>query len=154
MHKKHFKMKDKLEIKVHFDGACEPFNPGGRMGFGVHISTGDKVLHTHSEQTDFDPKNTNNVAEYRALNIALQWLLENDYSGEEISVFGDSALVINQMNGTWRARGGRYFSEYLQAQKIRELFSDITFTWVRREYNDVADRLSKKDILTGRQTAN
>lgn len=134
-------------IKVHFDGACEPFNPGGRMGFGVHISGHTVgVIHTHGEQTDFDSQNSNNVAEYRALNIALDWLIENGYSRNPIQVFGDSMLVIKQMNGDWRAKGGRYYSEYLRAQELRDQFQVITFTWVPREKNQIADDLSKGDL--------
>lgn len=131
-------------INLHFDGSCEPFNPGGRMGFGVHISTDTgEVIHTFGAQTDFDPTNSNNVAEYRSLTIGLKWLIENGYQDKPIRVFGDSALVINQMNGTWRARGGRYYSDYLEATELQGRFTNITFNWVRREFNQVADNLSR-----------
>lgn len=114
------------------------------MGFGVHIS-GHTVgeIHTISEQTDFDKSNTNNVAEYRALCLGLEWLIENGYHENPVQVFGDSMLVINQMNGTWRARGGRYFSEYLRACELRDQFKQISFQWVERARNQIADDLSK-----------
>jgi len=115
------------------------------MGFGVHISGHTAgVIHTISETTDFDNGNSNNVAEYRALCLGLEWLIENGYQGNPVQVFGDSMLVINQMNGTWKARGGRYYSDYLRAVELREQFDQVTFTWVRREQNQIADDLSKK----------
>ena len=131
---------------MHFDGSCEPFNPGGRMGFGVHISDENgTVLFAHSSGEDFAPTNTNNVAEYRALNIGLEWLIEQGYhTSAHVLIYGDSALVINQMNGAWKVRGGRYYTEYQRAAEHKPKFKSVTFNWVRRELNEVADVLSKQ----------
>jgi ribonuclease HI len=134
-------------INLHFDGSCEPINPGGRMGFGVHVSQNGEVLFTNSTGEEASPRNSNNVAEYRALTIGLEWLIGNGYQNRRVVVKGDSALVINQLNGAWRARGGLYYAEYLKAVELRDQFADITFEWVRREFNQVADDLSRTETF-------
>lgn len=135
------------KLKLNFDGSCEPFNPGGNMGFGYLVTTEkDEVIFRGSDSEPMNPKNTNNVAEYRALCLGLAWLLDNDFEHEEIEVVGDSALVINQMNGTWKARGGLYYNDYREALKLKEQFTNISFTWVRREFNTEADNLSKSAV--------
>ena len=133
----------KNEITLNFDGACFPFNPGGNMGFGVLIKDQNGFeIFANSSKVDPAPGNSNNVAEYRALIIGLTWLVENDYTDNHIKVLGDSALVINQLKGTWKARGGMYYSQYLKAKALVEVFTDINFTWVNRLQNKEADALS------------
>lgn len=132
------------KVKLHFDGSCEPFNPGGNMGFGYLIKDeAGTVLFSGSDSEPMHPQNTNNVAEYRALCLGLVWLIENGYEDAQVEVFGDSTLVINQMNGEWRARGGLYFTDYRRAIELKSLFKTISFNWVRREFNTEADNLSK-----------
>ena len=132
-------------IKFNFDGACEPKNPGGNMGFGVLIrdeSTGDTIY----QETGFEPAapgNTNNIAEYKALLNGLNWLLENGYQNDRVNVFGDSMLVIQQMLGNWAAKKGAYIPFFQQAIQLSLNFSNITFTWIPREQNQEADSLSK-----------
>jgi ribonuclease HI len=54
-------------IKASFDGACQPFNPGGHIGPGWVI--GKKDYH---EFVAARADNSNNVAEYMALNHLLE----------------------------------------------------------------------------------
>ena len=61
-------------IHVHFDGACEPRNPGGTMGCGIIIYDGNKELWRGSAAIppqDWPGTTTSNVAEYIALLTAL-----------------------------------------------------------------------------------
>jgi len=50
------------KVTASFDGACEPFNPGGHMGLGWVIGG-----EPQSKYVSSSGGNSNNVAEYLAL---------------------------------------------------------------------------------------
>jgi ribonuclease HI len=128
--------------KVYFDGACRS-NPGGAIGYGaiIILSTGETILLHHGE----GPKagNTNNVAEYKGLILALEKAKELGMEREEITVYGDSNLVCFQMQNIWKIDKGYYKEEALKAKRLSKRFSQIKFVWVPREENFEADMLSK-----------
>jgi ribonuclease HI len=132
-------------ITLHFDGACGPYNPGGHMGCGVVFRNGyDEIIHTISQQytpKDFNNNTSNNLAEYIALILGLQWCIDNNHT--EVNVFGDSQLVINQMIGKFRIKNGIYVDKAHEAKELISKFNIITFTHIKRELNDEADELSK-----------
>jgi ribonuclease HI len=132
-------------ITLHFDGACGPYNPGGHMGCGVIIKNENKeVLHTIQKQftpEEFNNNTSNNVAEYMALILGLQWCIDNNHT--EVNVFGDSQLAINQMTGKFRIKKGAYVEKAYEAKELISKFKTITFTHVKREFNTEADELSK-----------
>lgn len=139
-------------IQVYFDGACEPVNPGGFAAFGLVIrSSVDGELYRASKI--FRPvkgkerETSNNVAEYSAFLHALEWLAEHNLQDEEISFFGDSKLVIEQMFGWWRMRGGFYIPIALKAKKLLKKFTHARGQWIPREQNDIADELSKASLI-------
>lgn len=131
------------KIELYFDGSCEPVNPGGTMGFGTLIKRDGVRIFENSEAVAAAPGNTNNIAEYRAMIIGLQWLIDNELNDAPVAVFGDSNLVIQQMAGNWRAKGGKYYPFYVKAKALREHFSDISFTWIPRAENVECDELSR-----------
>jgi len=129
---------------LYFDGACGPTNPGGHIGCGVAIKDKDnKTIYTISKQ--FPPKRfsgetSNNLAEYTALFLGLQWCLERKIT--ELHVIGDSKLVIMQMKGHFKIKKGSYVKAALETIKLRDKFEKITFEHVKREFNTEADELS------------
>lgn len=138
-------------IRIYFDGACEPVNPGGNIGYGYIAKLFNKgkikVISKGSFFKPADPDNTNNMAEYAALFKALHYLLLTGQNYCKIEVYGDSKLVINQMRGAWRAYAGkRYFMAYLHTKRLSENFTDISYHWIPREENKEADALSKLKI--------
>lgn len=132
-----------MMIKLYFDGSCEPVNPGGKMGLGTLIKSGNVRIFQGSEAISPSPNNTNNIAEYRALIAGLKWLIDNDMTDKQIEVLGDSNLVVQQMAGNWKAKGGKYYPFYIEARYLRDQFTNITFTWIPREKNVEADALSR-----------
>ena len=66
-------------IKINFDGACGPVNPGGKCGGGaVIIKDGQLVAELSARYEPKEHGNTsNNVGEYFALNIAYCFRLKN-----------------------------------------------------------------------------
>lgn len=138
-----------MKIICHFDGSCEPFNPGGRMGIGVSINI-DGNKHDYSESFPEADDNSNNVAEYSALSYILYYLEKENITEADVTIIGDSMLVIQQMSGRWKIKNGMYAQSARQCRdKLVELADNypelkISFKWVRREENEYADTLSKK----------
>lgn len=149
---------------VFFDGCCEPHNPGGAMGWGVaifHTALPNKNARTAvlvaqlSDMVDASADNSNNVAEYMAINAALTFLDEREgATGRAVYVYGDSKLVIEQLWGTWKIRGvdffdekpGRYASHAVTARERLKRFAACRGRWIPRAENAHADMLSKSHL--------
>jgi len=123
-------------IEAFTDGRAEP-NPGlGTYGYVVY-QDGSRV---HSEHGVAGREVTNNYAEYFCLIRALEHL--EAQRDEEIVVFSDSSLLVNQMEGKWKFKGGNYGEMYLKAKELARGFSKLRFWWIPREKNREADELT------------
>ena len=137
-------LQDHSAIRVFFDGSIDQ-NPGGCMGWGFHASQHGKEICRQSFHSGRGKTHTNNVAEYLGLIAALEWLYKNNLHKEKIIITGDSTMVIRQMQkGAISPKSqGHYASHARRAILLSKSFEAIKFCWVRREYNQVADELSK-----------
>lgn len=153
INKKHKKKKVVLPPNyiAYFDGACTPINPTGHMGIGAIIFTQneDKTLFEYSEHIEEHHSNSSNVAEYLALRVILEYLINNGLNKDRILIYGDSKLVCMQMRGLWRIHEGRYV---WAARECKELFKQfnknkVRFQWIPREVNWRADELSKEKLI-------
>lgn len=135
-------------IEIWFDGACEPKNPGGHIGFGAVIRDDkDNLDHVIAGYMGMSEENSNNVAEYQALIAALKWLRAENLHREEIICYGDSQLVINQMFGSWGVKQGLYVPyAHSCARILQPDFPRISGKWIPREQNIEADDLSKLEL--------
>jgi ribonuclease HI len=125
--------------KAWFDGAADP-NPGpAGIGALLRGPKGEKF-----EIAEAIGHGTNNEAEYRAL-IAVLTLAEAQ-GVQEISVFGDSKLVVNQVAGSWACNAANLQGYCQQARALIGKFKRATIDWVPREKNTEADALSKKAL--------
>ena len=132
--------------KCFFDGACEPNNPGGKIGAGVYITDGE---HEFEDNIFVLAKkdNTNNIAEYMAFIKVLR--IMNFKSNCKIEIYGDSMLVVNQMNGDWQIKKGAYKEYAIQAKEdlsILKQRNEVIIGWIPREQNEKADFQSMKAI--------
>lgn len=135
-----------MEITLHFDGACEPRNPGGVATGGFVVAIDGKHAFSESRLFCSGPKATNNVAEWSALGIGLRWIHDNVKGPiESLQIFGDSQLVIRQLTREYACN-----KEHLQRLRNRcdELIAAINATtwkatWIPRDQNEYADRLSR-----------
>ena len=135
-------------IKCYFDGACEPINPYGNMGIGAIILKDNKPVFKHSEFVPASKLNSNNVAEYCALEKILIFIRDTTIIENKIFIYGDSKVVIMQMKGSWRIKSGLYVSAARRCKELKnEIENDIgkslEFNWIPRELNNEADDLSK-----------
>jgi len=83
---------------------------------------------------------TNNIAEYTAL---IEGLKECSSRGfDTVEVFGDSQLVIRQMKGEYKVKNAKLKPLHNDAMVLVRSFFGVTFTWIPREENTIADGLS------------
>ena len=136
------------EYAAFFDGACTPKNPNGTMGMGAVIYKNGKVVYEYSDYILKNPNNTNNVAEHLAVQAVLKWFVKEgvkDLSG--IVVMGDSMLVVNQLNGYWKIKKGKYETAAKDNIILLQMFDKPpVFMWIPRELKDYADDLSTRSI--------
>jgi ribonuclease HI len=82
---------------------------------------------------------TNNVAEYRALVSGLEKAVEVGVS--DLEVVSDSELLVKQMKGEYRVKNEVLRELSLQAARLARRVGRVRWTAVRREHNELADRL-------------
>lgn len=140
--------KKEQPLECYFDGACVPVNPGGNMGMGwIIVNTNTGHVRNRKRYKAKTSTNSNNVAEYLALYMLLKDL--RDYQGCNIAIYGDSKLVVNQINREWHLNSGLHYNI---AKRTAELYSDIAskntvdIRWIPRERNTGADILSKEAV--------
>ena len=119
------------------------FTDGGSRGtpgpaaYGYVLEAGDgTVLAAHGERIGVA---TNNVAEYRALVEGLRKAA--DLQVDEVEVVSDSELLVNQMQGNYKVKNEALRELWLDANELADRLEKVTFTAVRREQNELADRL-------------
>jgi ribonuclease HI len=133
-------------IFLNFDGLCEPRNPRGIATYGVAVKKGQKIIFEESGLARAIPWSddaSNNVAEYSALIRGLEWLIDNGYADREIIVRGDSRIVINQVNGSYKVKAHRLAELYHHAKWLMGHFSRLRIEWIDRSKNSEADLLSR-----------
>lgn len=135
-------------IKAYFDGACAPFNPGGHMGIGAYVLDHDGTrIFEYSGYEPNSPTTSNNVAEYMAIENCMDFIINNGFSEEDVTFFGDSKLVIMQMSGKWRVHGGHYAETAERCLNKLYFINNAKFKWIPREHNENADYLSNVQLL-------
>ncbi len=82
---------------------------------------------------------TNNVAEYSALVAGLRRAAAAGVSALEVR--SDSELMVKQMRGEYRVKNRDLQSLFLDASRAARQVGSVTYTHVRREHNELADRL-------------
>ena len=85
---------------------------------------------------------TNNVAEYRALLAGLEHAAE--LGVPDIVVVSDSELLVKQMRGEYRVKNAALRELHAEASRVAQSFDAVTYTAVRREHNELADRLVER----------
>jgi probable phosphoglycerate mutase len=82
---------------------------------------------------------TNNVAEYRGLLAGLESALERKV--DEVEVVSDSELLVRQMLGEYKVKNETLRELVDEAHALADRLKRVTYTAVRREHNELADRL-------------
>ena len=128
-------------ITVYFDGLCSPRNPGGVAAYGYLVYRDGEPIWRGFGGVGEGRGMTNNVAEYEGLMAAAQWLVDEGIE-DKIVIKGDSELVIKQMKGQYKVSSATS-KKYVPEIKRLLQGKDVSFSWVPREENEEADRLSR-----------
>ncbi len=124
-----------MKAKLSTDGGARG-NPGP-AAFGYVLETEDgTVLDARGEAIGVA---TNSVAEYRALIAGLEAALARGVT--ELEVVSDSELLVKQMRGEYRVKNEALRRLSLQAAELARRIGRVAYTAVRREHNELADRL-------------
>jgi ribonuclease HI len=126
-----------VDYRIIFDGGSKNNGSHDAEGYGSYqLSVAGK---REIKRLQFPAGTTNNEAEYQSLIAALEDLLgriqhANRAAGDfTLEIRGDSALVINQVQGTWKTRQKHLRPLRDRAQAIIALFKEVEFVWQPRE---------------------
>jgi ribonuclease HI len=121
--------------KMFFDGASS------REGAGAGVVFVSPAQETTSLSYKLEFEATNNVAEYEALILGLRAAREMGI--QEVAVFGDVELVVQQIRSTYQAKHPRLRSYRNEVwDLIDSFFSAFNISFIPREENTVADSLA------------
>jgi len=124
-----------VKAKLSTDGGARG-NPGpAAYGYVLEAEDGT-VLDARGERIGIA---TNNVAEYRALIAGLEKAVELGI--EELEVVSDSELLVKQMQGEYRVKNETLRELNEDANVLERKLGRVRYTAVRREHNELADRL-------------
>ena len=124
-----------MKARLSTDGGARG-NPGP-AAFGYVLEAEDgTVLASHGEAIGVA---TNNVAEYRGLLAGLARAAE--LGVDELEVVSDSELVVKQMRGEYRVKNEALRELSIEAARLARQLGRVSYTAVRREHNELADRL-------------
>ena len=124
-----------MTARLFTDGGARG-NPGpAAYGYVLEAEDGT-VLAAHGEAIGVA---TNNVAEYSALVAGLEKACELGLT--ELEVVSDSELMVKQMRGEYKVKNAALRELSLRAAAAARAVGSVRYTAVRREHNELADRL-------------
>jgi ribonuclease HI len=142
---------NKMSYKLYYDGGSRQ-NPGkSGCGWIIESDSDDEV-----SGFKYLGIGSNNEAEYKGLVHGLENLVDiiNEHKPTdpvEITVYGDSLLVTNQMNGTWKInfehlrKLNKYAKDLVDDLKKNYKVS-VKYVHIKRDLNYKADMLANKAI--------
>ncbi len=129
-----------VDLVAYVDGGSRG-NPG-EAGFGIVLQkpSGEGVRKVQG----YLGTGTNNVAEYRALLVALETALQ--MGCKRLKVFSDSQLVVSQIQGFYRVTAPHLVPLFEEVRRLIGSFSSFRISHIPREKNGEADRLANAAI--------
>jgi ribonuclease HI len=127
-----------LTFEIVFDGGSLG-NPG--KGYGSYEITSNGAVVRHVRH-DYGNNITNNQAEYQTLIEALKWLqadLGATAKATRVEIFGDSLLVINQLQGKWKVKNAGLRPLVTESLDLISKFGTVKLNWHAR--SNSVDRL-------------
>lgn len=118
-----------MKIYIYTDGASRG-NPGESASGYLIFSSAHELL---EKEIFYDGVCTNNVAEYKAIIVALRRALAKHGSGAEPVLVSDSNLIINQLAGRYKIRDAKLKPLNREAMALLSKFKKYSLLNVRRE---------------------
>lgn len=121
---------------MRFDGGSRG-NPGIAGSGAVLIKDGEEV---GCVSVELDGSYTNNQAEYIGCIEGMTLALEYEY--RNISIEGDSMLVVNQITGIYKCKSALLKPLLDEAMTLVRKFNTFNIKHIYRKYNSRADELA------------
>ncbi|MBX4199641.1 reverse transcriptase-like protein [Candidatus Saccharibacteria bacterium] len=122
------------EAKVYTDGGSRG-NPGDSSCAFVICDLDDNVVEKSGYYMGMA---TNNQAEYYGMIKGLE--RARDLGIDKLTLFSDSQLVVNQMNGFYKVKNQELAPLNQQLNELAQSFEKVTFVHIPRELNKIADK--------------
>lgn len=127
-------------ITIYSDGGSRG-NPGPSAAGYVIIDSNQKMIDQGGEYLGIT---TNNQAEYHGVRLGLEKARELGYKQIDFRI--DSMLVVNQMNGVYKIKNRELWPIHERIRKLMLEFEKVTFSHVRREFNQLADGMVNRTL--------
>ncbi len=134
-------MKQKITVKI--GGTC-PVNPNGEMHFAYMIEYQNGDVESYVDVVEEKFGKSLNTAEYKALNSALEKLIELNLTKNEIEVQTTSSNILMHHMNIFKPNQGFYLKEAIRAQKNFKRFLDISIIKIYKPDNAELMLLIKK----------
>lgn len=129
---------DLTHVIIYSDGGSRG-NPGPSASGFVIMDQRQDVLHQGGMYLGIT---TNNQAEYHGVRLGLEKALEIGAKTVDFRI--DSMLVVNQLNGIYKIKNRDLWPINERIVELAAKFEKVTFTHVRREFNQLADGMVNK----------
>ena len=120
---------------IHFDGGGQSPGPV-TAACTVELSDG-----SFDEDVERFDQGTHNTAEWHALILGLRMALA--HGARHVVVYGDSMLVVKQVNREWKTKDAALRSLRTQAEELLALFESSRVEWIPRKENRRTDKLGR-----------
>ena len=134
--------------KMYFDGGAQP-NPGKSASSAILYDDIDNTIQFKIAR--YTKHSTNNQAEYNGVIIGLKKCIELGI--KNISIFGDSLLVVNQLSNKWKIYNIVLKDLHNTIHELLLEFDNVWISHIPRKLNSAADELcnlaihNKTDII-------
>ena len=128
------------KVVVHVDGGARG-NPGPAAAAAVATAPDGTAL---GERSEYIGEATNNVAEYRAIQLGIE--LARELGASEVELVNDSQLVARQIGGEYKVKNKGLMPLFTQTMAALRGFDRWSVRDVRREQNERADQLVNEEL--------
>lgn len=134
-------------LEIYFSGVCGPHNSGGHIGYASYIIENGIQKFSTSKYIKADPSHTVNVAEYMALQAALEHLVELSRTGSPVTVKSTNLLVVKQMPGKWIINAGYYAPYARHCRRLASKINNIKYELIPATSNAKAEDMAKMELI-------
>ena len=128
------------KVVVHVDGGARG-NPGPAAVGAVATAADGTML---GERARYIGEATNNVAEYRAIQLGIE--LARELGATEVELVNDSQLVARQIGGEYKVKNKGLMPLFTETMAALREFDRWSVRDVRREQNERADQLVNEEL--------
>jgi len=127
-------------ITIFSDGGSRG-NPGPSAAGFVILNNRQEVI---AEGGEYLGITNNNQAEYQGVRLGLEKAIELKFRRVDFKI--DSMLVVNQMKGFYKIKNRELWPIHERIRELMKSFDKVTFSHVRREFNQLADGMVNKTL--------